>query len=81
MLPDSLKAMILLAALSQKWEMLILIVITSNDLEDFNFSDACKTILAQWETEQAHSNKGKQLQAANKLSAVKWKHGNSQFQQ
>jgi hypothetical protein len=72
--------MILLAAMPSKWEMLISICLNSlADISDLDLRDTCDTIVTQYETEQMRGGKGKQQQHANKLSAVKWKHGNQNF--
>ena len=63
----------LLAALPQKWEMLVTIVTQTNDLADLNISDVCTALLAQYEGEATCGKGGNNKQQANKLFAVKWK--------
>jgi hypothetical protein len=55
----------------------------NSDVEDLNFKEVHNAILAQWESEQ-NWNKGKfnnNSQHVNKLSAVKYKHGDPHFSQ
>jgi hypothetical protein len=79
-IPPQLQGMILLAAMPPKWEMLISICLTSlEDVSSLDLRDARDTIVAQFETEQTCGGKGRQQQHANKLSAVKRKHGNQNF--
>jgi hypothetical protein len=74
-----IQAMILLSALPQKWEMLVSIVTQQHALMTIQLSHVHNAILAQYELENMCSGgKGKQ-QHANKLSAVKQKHGNQNF--
>jgi hypothetical protein len=79
-IPPQIQAMILLAALPQKWEMLVSIIIQQHMLQNIKLSRVCDAILAQYEWESVHGGKGKQHNA-NKISAVKHKCGNPQFQQ
>jgi hypothetical protein len=74
-----LQAMILLAALPQKWETLVSVVTQSNDLEDLAFNDVRDAILAQYQTETARGKGSSKQHDANKLSAVKRKRGNPNF--
>jgi hypothetical protein len=74
-----IQAMILLSALPQKWEMLVSIVTQQHALMTIQLSHVRDTILTQYKSENVCSGgKGKQ-QHTNKLSAVKWKHGNQNF--
>ena len=79
--PEQLQAMILLAAMPPKWEMLVAIVTQNYDLADIEFKHVRETILAQYETEATCNGrpKGNKPQDANKLSAVKRKRGNPNF--
>jgi hypothetical protein len=78
-IPPQIQVMILLSALPQKWKMLVSIVTQQHALTTIQLSHVCDTILAQYELENMHSGgKGKQ-QHVNKLSAIKWKHGNQNF--
>ena len=82
-LHDTLQGLVALAALPNKWEHLVPIVITTNDIEDVTLAEVRSSVIAQYETE---TNKGQHKSAsshatANKLSAVKWKHGNPHFAQ
>src|ERR1700752_4239889 len=79
-IPPQIQAMILLAALPQKWEMLVSIVTQQHTLQNIQLSRVRDAILAQYESESMRGGKGKQHNA-NKISAVKRKHGNPQFQQ
>ena len=69
----------LLAALPQKWEMLVTVVTQTNDLTDLDISDVRTALLAQYEGEAARGKGGNNKQQANKLSAVKRKHGDPNF--
>jgi hypothetical protein len=74
-----IQVMILLSALPQKWEMLVSIVTQQHALMMIQLSHVRDAILAQYELKNVcSSGKGKQ-QHANKLSTVKWKHGNQNF--
>jgi hypothetical protein len=78
-IPPQIQAMILLSALPQKWEMLVSIVTQQHALMTIQLSHVHGAILAQYKSGNVRSSgKGKQ-QHANKLSAVKWKHGNQNF--
>ena len=72
-----MQAMILLAALPQKWDLIVSIVTTNNDLDNLEFSDACDAILSQFDADSI-CGKGKQHHA-NKLSAIKHKRGDPNF--
>src|SRR5712671_3566144 len=76
-IPNQVQAMILLAALPPKWDLIVSIVTTANDLDDLEFSDARDAILSQYD---ADSTRGKgKPHHANKLSAVKRKRGDPNF--
>ena len=82
-IPQQIQAMMLLAALPQKWEMLVSIVTQNYDLNDIELSHVRDGILAQYESETTRhghgQGKGKQQQHAKKLSAVKRKRGDPSF--
>ena len=82
-LHDTLQGLIALAALPNKWEHLVPIVITTNDIEDVTLAEVRSSVIAQYEME---TNKGQHKSASshaamNKLSAVKRKRGNPCFAQ
>jgi len=79
-LPDSIMAMIMLAALPQKWEMLVPVIMQTTELDKLDISDVRDAVISQYETESARHqggkpNNGKKPHNANKLSAVKRKRG------
>ena len=73
-----LQALIALAALPSKWEMLIPIIVSGKSLEDITLYDVRETVVSQFLTE-TNQGKHKAPQNANKLSAVKRKQGNPRF--
>ena len=76
-IPNQVQAMILLAALPPKWDLIVSIVTTANDLDDLEFSNARDAILSQYD---ADSTRGKgKPHHANKLSTVKRKRGDPNF--
>ena len=77
----AIKAMILLAAIPPKWDSITSIAVYSEDLETLTFSDVRDTILAHYEQERMRGKGGNGHQQANKISAVKRKRGNPQFNQ
>jgi hypothetical protein len=72
-IPPQLQAMIALAALPQKWEMLISVVTSDNPLEDLILSDVCTTVITQFQADSVCY--GSKQHNANKISVVKCKHG------
>ena len=78
-IPNQIQAMMLLAALLQKWEMLVTVITQTNDLADLDISDMHTALLAQYEGEATHSKGGNNKQQANKLSMVKQKCGDPNF--
>jgi hypothetical protein len=73
-----LQALIAMVAIPAKWENLIPIICNSNEIDDLNIGSVREVIVTQYENETnwgAHKS-GSQ---ANKLSAVKWKHGDPHF--
>ena len=77
--PTQLQAMIALAALPQKWDMLVSIVSGDVSLEDLALSNVRNAVIAQYQSDSMRHGSGKQT--ANKISAVKRKHGNPNFNQ
>ena len=82
-LHETLQGLIALAALPHKWEHLVPIVITTNDIDEVTLAEVRSSVIAQYETE---TNKGQHKSAsshaaANKLSTVKRKRGNPRFAQ
>ena len=74
-LHNTLQGLVALAALPHKWEHLVPIVITTNDIDDVTLAEVRSSVIAQYETE---TNKGQHKSpsshaAANKLSTVKQK--------
>ncbi len=77
--PPQLQAMIALAALPQKWEMLVSIVTGDTELQDLDLGDVCTTVIGQYQSETVHHSTGKHN--ADKISAVKRKHGDPNWNQ
>jgi hypothetical protein len=71
-IPSQLQAMIALAALSQKWEMLISVVTGDNPLEDLILSNMRTAVIMQFQVDSV-CHRSKQHNA-NKISIVKCKH-------
>ena len=67
-IPPQLQAMIALAALPQKWEMMISVVTSDNPLEDLILSDVCTAVIMQFQADSVHY--GSKQHNANKISAV-----------
>ena len=78
-IPNQIQAMMLLAALLQKWEILVNVIMQTNNLADLDISNMCTALLAQYEEEATHSKGGNNKQQANKLSTVKQKCGDPNF--
>ena len=81
-IPESLQDMLLLAALPSQWQTsLVSIAMNKATLADIHIIELQATILAHWETTQTQkiSQKGTKgtLLAANKLSSIKKKKGQS----
>jgi len=72
-IPPQLQAMIALAALPQKWEMLISVVTGDNPLEDLILSDVRSAVITQFQVDSVRY--GSKQHNANKISTVKRKHG------
>jgi len=69
--PPQLQVMITLAALPQKWEMLISIVTGNNTLKDLILSNVCTVVIMQFQADSiCHGSK---QHNANKISTVKCK--------
>jgi hypothetical protein len=71
--PPQLQVIIALAALPQKWEMLISIVTGDNPLEDLILSDVRTAVITQYQADSVHH--GSKQHNANKISVVKRKRG------
>jgi hypothetical protein len=69
--PPQLQAMITLAALPQKWEMLISVITGDNPLEDLILSDVRTAVIMQFQVDSVCY--GSKQHNANKISAVKRK--------
>jgi len=78
-IPQQLQVMIALAALPQKWEMLVLIVTEDTELQDLDLSNVHIAVLGQYQSETVCHGSGKHN--ANKISAVKCKHSNPSWNQ
>ena len=72
-IPPQLQVMIALAALPQKWEMLISVVTGDNPLEDLILSDVRTVVIMQFQADSVRY--GSKQHNANKISAVKRKRG------
>ena len=72
-IPPQLQAMIALAALPQKWEMLISVVTGDNPLEDLILSDVRTAVITQFQADSVRY--GSKQHNANKISVVKRKCG------
>src|SRR6267378_4295070 len=79
-IPPQLQAMIALAPLPSKWEHLVQIIINGTEMDQLTFRTVREALVAQWDMEL---NRGghKNTQNANKISAVKRKHGDPRFNQ
>jgi hypothetical protein len=69
--PPQLQAMIALAALPQKWEMLISVVTGDNPLEDLILSDVRTVVITQFQADSVRH--GSKQHNTNKISTVKRK--------
>ena len=77
---DQHQALILMAALPQKWEHLIPIICQGHDLNDFNIKIVRDVLIAQYENETNRGqHKEHKANQANKLSAVKRKRSDPSF--
>jgi hypothetical protein len=72
--PSQLQVMITLAALPQKWEMLISVITSDNTLEDLILSNVCTAVITQLQADSVRH--GSKQHNANKISAVKHKCSN-----
>ena len=61
-IPNQIQAMMLLATIPQKWEMLITIVTQSRQLRTLNFTHVCKAILLQHKGKFFHGKDGNNKQ-------------------
>src|SRR5216683_6566204 len=71
--------MIALAALSQKWEMLVSIVTGDTELQDLSLGDIRTAVIGQYQSETVCHGSGKHN--ANKISAVKPKRSDPNWNQ
>jgi hypothetical protein len=71
--PPQLQAMITLAALPQKWEMLISIVTGDIEMTDLDLGEVPSAIITQFQADFVRHSSNKHN--ANKISTVKCKHG------
>jgi hypothetical protein len=76
--PSQLQAMIALAALPQKWEMLISVITSNNNLEDLELSNVRTVVITQFQVDSVCHGSGKHN--TNKISMVKRKRGNPNWQ-
>ena len=67
-LHDTLQGLVALAGLPNKWEHLVPIVITTNDIEDVTLVEVRLSVIAQYETE---TNKGQHKPASSHAAANK----------
>jgi hypothetical protein len=76
--PDTIQALIAMAAIPQKWENFIPIICNGFKIQDLEVSDIKDVVVTQFENETNHgAHKGnKKEQHANKLSNIKQKHDN-----
>jgi hypothetical protein len=72
-IPPQLQVIIALAALSQRWEMLISVITGDNSLEDLILSNVCTVVIMQYQADSVCH--GSKQHNANKISMVKCKHG------
>src|SRR5216683_2861632 len=77
--PPQLQAMIALAALPQKWEMLVSIVTGDIELQDLDLGDVRTAVIGPYQSETVCHSSGKHN--ANKISAVKCKCSNPNWNQ
>ena len=74
------QALILMAALPPKWEHLIPIICQGHDLANLNVGIVHDIVIAQYEKETNRGqHKEHKVNQANRLSAVKCKHGDPSF--
>jgi hypothetical protein len=71
--PNQLQAMIALAALPQKWEMLISVITGDVEMLDLDLSKVCTVVTTQFQADSVCHGSSKHN--ANKISTVKHKHG------
>jgi hypothetical protein len=76
--PPQLQAMIALATLPQKWEMLISVITGDNNLEDLELSDVRTVVITQFQADSVLHGSSKHN--ANKISVVKRKCGDPNWQ-
>ena len=71
--PPQLQAMIALAALPQKWEMLISVVTSDIEMSDLDLGEVRDAVITQFQADSVCHGSNKHN--ANKISAVKRKRG------
>jgi hypothetical protein len=72
-IPPQLQAIIALAALPHKWEMLISIVTGDIEMVDLDLSEVHDAVITQYQADTVHY--GSQKHNANKISMIKHKRG------
>ena len=72
--PNQLQAMIALAALPQKWEMLISVITGNIEMLDLDLSKVHTAVITQYQVDSVRHSSNKHN--ANKISVVKRKYGN-----
>jgi hypothetical protein len=72
--PIQLQAMITLAALPQKWEMLISVITGNVEMSDLDLGEVRDAVIMQFQADSVCHGLNKHN--ANKISVVKRKHGN-----
>ena len=75
---DKLQALIALAALPPKWETMVALITQNFELADITLKAVREAIINQYETE-TNQGQHKGNQSANKISTVKRKRGNPDF--
>jgi hypothetical protein len=70
-IPPQLQAMIALAALPQKWEMLISVITGNNEMANLDLSEVRTAVITQFQADTVRH--GSQKHNANKISTVKCK--------
>ena len=65
--PEQIKAIMLLAAFPQKWEMLVSIVTQQCNLENIHFVDVCDAVLAQFQSKSMYGNHGQHNKGQNHI--------------
>ena len=71
--PPQLQAVIALAALPQKWEMLISIITGDVEMESLDLGEVCDAVITQFQADSIRHSSNKHN--TNKISTVKHKRG------